>query len=433
MAHLEAHWSPFTSNKVFNRAPRMLASAKGMYWTTDQGQQVLDMTAGLWCTNLGHGREEIANAMYQSSRTLDYAPSFGFGHEASFTLAQRLADLSPGDLNHAFFTNSGSESVDTALKMALAYHVSRGEGSRKLFIGRERAYHGVNMGGTAAGGISVNSRAFGRWGQTDHLSDVLDIENNAFTRGLPQHGAEKAEQLEQLIQLHGPENVAAVIAEPIQGAGGVIMPPQGYLKRLREICDQHGVLLILDEVVCAFGRTGSFTAAEEFNVQPDIMTMAKGLTSGTVPMGAVMCSEAIYDSVVRNTPDGIEFFHGYTYSAHPIACAAAHACLDIYEQEGLFTRAKDGIGQYFEDALHSLKDFSGVVDIRNYGLLGAIEFAPSTDETLTGVKVFAKAWENGLMVRGLGNTVVLSPPLVLENTHVDEFIGKLTESIQAVL
>lgn len=432
MARLNAHWSPFTSNKVFNRAPRMLESAKGMYWTTDKGAEVLDMTAGLWCTNLGHGRESIAQAIHQSAQNLDYAPSFGFGHSAAFTLAERLADLAPGNLNHVFFTNSGSESVDTALKMALAYHVSRGESGRKVFIGRERAYHGVNFGGTAAGGISTNNRVFGRWGQTDHLGDVLDIEKNAFTRGLPEHGVEKAEELERLIHLHGPENIAALIAEPIQGAGGVVMPPKGYLKRLREICTQYGILLILDEVVCAFGRTGSFTAAEEFNIQPDIMTMAKGLTSGTVPMGAVICSDTIYDSVVANSPDGIEFFHGYTYSAHPLACAAAHACLDIYQQEGLFTRAKEGIGQYFEDALHSLKNIPGIIDIRNYGLLGAIEFAPADDDSFTGVKVFGKAWDNGLMVRGLGNTVVVSPPLVIENSHVDEFIGKLVESIQAV-
>ena len=371
---LSAHWSPFTSNKVFNQQPRMVESAKGMYWKTDQGKQVLDMTAGLWCTNLGHGREKVSEAIYAASKKLDYAPSFSFGHQGSFELAERLTDIAPGNLDHVFFTNSGSESVDTALKMALAYHVACGNGGKKMFIGRERGYHGVNFGGTATGGINANTRAFGRWGNVDHLSDILDLENNAFSRGLPENGVEKAEELARLVDFHGADNIAALIVEPIQGAGGVIIPPEGYLKRLREICTQHNILLIFDEVVCAFGRTGSFTAAEEFDVLPDIMTMAKGLTSGIIPMGAVLCSSTIYDAVVNQSPNGIEFFHGYTYSAHPTACAAALACLDIYQEEGLFTRANEGIGQYFEQVLHRLKEIGGVTDIRNYGLVGAVQF-----------------------------------------------------------
>lgn len=429
---LKAHWMPFTSNKAFLSKPRMLTAAKGMYWTNDQDRPVLDMTAGLWCTNLGHGREKVAEAIHRSAMTLDYAPSFGFGHRGAFELAERLVALAPGDLNHVFFTNSGSEAVDTAMKMALAYHASKGQKGRKMFIGRERAYHGVNFGGTAAGGISTNTRVFGRWGEVHHLADVLDIEKNAFSRGLPNQGAEKADELEHLVNFHGAENIAAVIAEPIQGAGGVIIPPVGYLARLREICSKHGILLIFDEVVCAFGRTGSFTAAQEFAVQPDIMVMAKGLTSGTVPMGAVLCSSAIYSSVVEESPVGIEFSHGYTYSAHPIACAAALACLEIYQEEGLFTRASEGIGKYFEDALHSLRDLPDVVDIRNYGLLGAIEFAATDDAIPTGVKVFPAAWENGLMLRGLGTAVVVSPPLIIEETHIDEFVSKFRQTVLAL-
>lgn len=430
---LNAHWMPFTSNKAFLSKPRILKSAHGMYWTNDRDQPVLDMTAGLWCTNLGHGREKVAAAIYQSAQTLDYAPSFGFGHSDAFKLAERLAGLAPGELNHAFFTNSGSEAVDTAMKMALAYHASTGQKGRKIFIGRERGYHGVNFGGTAAGGIASNTKVFGRWGEVHHLADVLDIERNAFSRGLPLHGMEKADELEHLINFHGAENVAAVIAEPIQGAGGVIIPPVGYLARLAEICRKYGVLLIFDEVVCAFGRTGSFSAAQEFAVQPDIMVLAKGLTSGTMPMGAVMCSSKIYSSVVEDSPIGIEFSHGYTYSAHPTACAAALACLDIYEEEGLFNRASQGIGQYFEDALHSLRDLPDVVDIRNYGLLGAVEFAATAEAVPTGVKIFTAAWENGLMLRGLGTAVVVSPPLTVHEAHIDEFTSKLRKTVLSIL
>jgi beta-alanine--pyruvate transaminase len=420
---------PFTANKAFKAKPRMLAAADGMYWTDGDGKQVLDMTAGLWCSNLGHGREAVARAMYESSVKLDYAPSFGFGHAASFELAERLAALAPEPLKHVFFTNSGSESVDTAIKMAIAYHHARGQGGRNIFIARERAYHGVNLGGTAVGGITTNTRTFGRWGAVDHLSSTLDIERNAFSKGLPKFGTEKAEELEQLIMLHGAENIAALIVEPIAGAGGVIIPPQGYLKRLREICDRHGVLLIFDEVVCAFGRTGSFTAADEFRIIPDIMTMAKGLTNGAVPMGAVLCSRAIHDQVMASG-EGIEFFHGYTYSAHPIACAGALACLDIYQAEGLFTRVNEGIGKYFEHVLHNLKDLPGIVDIRNYGLLGAIEFADQGEQPPLGVRVFQQAWDQGLMVRGLGTAIVVSPPLIAEESHIDEFAEKIWRSIR---
>ncbi|WP_116367575.1 aminotransferase class III-fold pyridoxal phosphate-dependent enzyme [Parahaliea mediterranea] len=425
---LDAHWMPFTPNKAFKANPRMLDAASGMYWTSE-GRQVLDMTAGLWCSNLGHGRDSVARAMYDASTTLDYAPSFGFGHTGAFTLAERLAALAPGNLNHVFFTNSGSESVDTALKMAIAYQAARGKGNKRTFISRERAYHGVNLGGTSIGGITTNTRTFGRWAPVDHLHSTLDIERNAFSKGQPKFGIEHAEALNDLIQLHGAENIAGVIVEPIAGAGGVIIPPRGYLQRLREICTAHDILLIFDEVVCGFGRTGAFTAAQQFEVTPDLMTVAKGLTSGTVPMGAVFCADPVHDTII-NSAEGIEFFHGYTYSAHPIACAAAHACLDIYEDEALFTRVNRGIGTYFEHVLHNLKDLPDVIDIRNYGLLGAIEFADRGDAVPTGVRVFQAAWEEGVMLRGLGSAVVMSPPLVAEESHIDEFAEKIWRAIR---
>ena len=429
---LDAHWMPFTDNKAFKHEPRMLASASGMYWRTAGGDQVLDMTAGLWCCNLGHGRKKVAEAMFESAQKLDYAPSFGFGHAAAFELAERLAELSPGHLNKVFFTNSGSEAVDTALKMAMVYQVARGKPGKKMFIARERAYHGVNLGGTAAGGLNYNTRDFGRWAAVDHISSTLDIEHNAFSKGLPEYGIEKADELENLIDFHGAENIAACIVEPIAGAGGVIVPPVGYLQRLREICDRHDVLLIFDEVVCAFGRTGAFTASIKFDVRPDLFTSAKGLTSGTVPMGAVVCSDSLYETVTA-ARSGIEFCHGYTYSAHPIACAAALACLDIYLEESLFTRAGEGIGQYLEHILHNLKDLPRVIDIRNYGLLGAIQFEePGANEEPLGVRVFRQAWNNGLMIRGLGSTIVISPPLIVEETHIDEFAEKIWQAIKAV-
>ena len=426
---LDAHWMPFTANKAFRKNPRMLASSSGMYWTNDSGAQILDMTSGLWCTNLGHSRIEIAKAMFDSAVKLGYAPSFNFGHIGSFQLAERLADLSPGNLKHVFFTNSGSEAIDTALKMVLAYQVARGKAAKRMFIARERSYHGVNLGGTALCGIVSHTRAFGRWVPVDHLPHTQDLGRNAFTRGLPTHGIELADELERLINLHGAENVAAVLVEPVVGAGGVLPPPAGYLKRLREICDRHDVLLIFDEVVTGFGRLGSFTASIEFGVTPDLFTVAKGLTSGAVPMGAVICSRQIHDTVI-SAADGIEFFHGYTYSAHPIACAAALACLDIYEREGLFTRVNNGIGRQFENALHGLRGLRGIVDIRNYGLLGAVEFEPQGTAAPLGIQVFARAWGNGLMIRAIGDSIILSPPLIVGEKHLAEFDDKIRLSIR---
>jgi len=429
---LDSHWMPFTPNTKFKAQPRMLESAEGMYWTSKEGKSVLDMTAGLWCTNLGHGRPEIAKAIFDSATKLDYAPSFNFGHESSFVLAERLTELAPGDLNKVFFTTSGSEAVDTALKIALSYQISRGKAGKKMILSREMSYHGVNFGGTAVGGINVNTRNYSGWGNVSHIPHTLDIERNAFSRGLTEHGIERADALADLIEFHGAENIAALIVEPIAGAGGVIIPPQGYLQRLREICTEHDILLIFDEVVCAFGRTGSFTAAQEFDVQPDLMTSAKGLTSGTVPMGAVFVSDEIYQTII-DANDGIEFFHGYTYSAHPLACAAALTCLDIYQREGLFTRANEGIGSYLEQVLHRLKELPGVVDIRNYGLLGAIQFESRPGEVPLGSQVFAKAWDHGLMIRGAGDSIIISPPLIVEKSHIDEFSEKIWQSIKAVV
>ncbi|AEY01778.1 beta alanine--pyruvate transaminase [Oceanimonas sp. GK1] len=431
---LAAHWMPFTPNKGFKASPRMLTGAEGMHWITDDNRRVLDMTAGLWCCNAGHGNPHIAEAIARQARELDYAPCFGFGHPLSFELSERLAALAPGNLNRVFYTNSGSESVDTALKMALAYHHARGEAGRQLFIGRERGYHGVNFGGIAVGGITSNYKAFGQWLPTDHLSHTQDLARNAFSRGLPLHGGvEMANELEKLIKLHDASRIAAVIIEPITGAGGVLPPPVGYLQRIREICDQHGILLIFDEVICGFGRTGNVFASQTFNVQPDIMTTAKGLTNGAAPMGAVLAGDHIHDAIMEASASGVEFFHGYTYSAHPLACAAAMATLDVYEQHGLYQRgAADGeISRYFEQGLHSLKGLPGVIDIRNYSLIAAVEFeAPAGQAGTTGAAIQSMAWEQGLMLRSLGDAIAMSPPLIIEKEHVDQTIGILERCIR---
>lgn len=431
---LDAHWMPFTSNKGFKEKPRMLRSAKGMYWTTDDQRQVLDMTAGLWCCNAGHAHPHIAESIAKQARTLDYAPSFGFSHELSFELADRLARLAPGNLNKVFYTNSGSESVDTALKMALAYHYAKGNTGKQMFIGREKGYHGVNFGGISVGGLTNNYKAFGQWLPNDRLNHTQDLELNAFSQGLPLLGGiDKANELETLIQRHDASRIAAVIIEPITGAGGVIPPPVGYLKRIREICDKHDILLIFDEVITGFGRTGNVFASQTFDVIPDIMTTAKGLTNGAAPMGAVLAGDHIYDAMADASGGGVEFYHGYTYSAHPLACAAAMATLDVYEQEDLYKRGgADGeISQYFEQGLHSLKGLPGVVDIRNYSFIAAVEFEPLAGKPgATGSLVQTSSWEQGLMLRSLGEAIAMSPPLIMEKQHVDQTIGILERSIK---
>ena len=394
---LDAYWMPFTANRQFKKSPRLLARSSGMYYWTPEGRQVLDGVAGLWCVNAGHARPKIVQAIQQQAAELDYAPPFQMGHPKAFELAERLAKFTPEGLNKVFYTNSGSESVDTALKMALAYHRVRGEGHRTRLIGRERGYHGVNFGGVSVGGMVSNRKMFGTLlSGVDHIRHTHDLARNAFSRGQPAHGAELADDLERLVALHDASTIAAVIVEPVAGSTGVLLPPQGYLQRLREICDKHGILLIFDEVITGFGRTGAPFAAQRFGVTPDLMTVAKGITNGCVPMGAVFVKQEIHDAFMNGPENLIEFFHGYTYSAHPLACAAALGTLDTYDEEGLLTRAAEMEG-YFADAVHSLKGLPNVIDVRNIGLVGGIELAPIAGEPgKRAFGVFLDCWESGL-------------------------------------
>ncbi|MDP1699297.1 MAG: aspartate aminotransferase family protein [Xanthomonadaceae bacterium] len=428
---LEAFWMPFTANRQFKATPRLLSSASGMYYRSDDGRQVLDGTAGLWCCNAGHAHPRIVEAVQKQVATLDFAPTFQMGHPAVFELAERLAAIAPNPLNHVFFTNSGSESVDTALKIAIAYHRIRGEGQRTRLIGREKGYHGVGFGGISVGGMVNNRKMFGPLlPGVDHLRHTLDIPRNAFSRGLPRHGLELVEDLERLVQLHDASTIAAVIVEPIACSGGVVMPPDGYLKRLREICNKHGILLIFDEVITGFGRVGGAFAAQRFGVTPDLITTAKGLTSGTVPMGAVLVAGYIHEAFMHGPQGAIELFHGYTYSGHPLACAAALAALDVYAEENLFEKAIT-LGEYWENALHSLKGLPNVIDIRNFGLIGAIELAPRDNAPgARGYEVFTRCFHDlDLMVRCSGDVIALSPPLVVEKEHIDRIAQTLAQAI----
>ncbi len=420
---LSAFWMPFTSNRQFKQAPRMLASAKDMHYTTTDGRKVLDGTAGLWCVNAGHCRPKITEAIQQQAAELDYAPAFQMGHPIVFELANRLVDVAPEGMDHVFFTNSGSESVETALKMAIAYHRVRGEGARTRLIGRERGYHGVNFGGISVGGIVTNRKMFGTLlGGVDHLPHTHQPARNAFTKGEPEYGAELADELERIVTLHDASTIAAVIVEPVAGSTGVLIPPKGYLKKLREICTKHGILLIFDEVITGFGRLGTPFAADYFDVVPDIMTTAKGVSNGVIPMGAVFVKKEIHDAFMTGPEHMIEFFHGYTYSGNPIACAAALATLDTYKEEGLLTRGAE-LAPYFADALHSLKDAPNVVDIRNIGLVGAIELAPIAGQpTKRAFSAFVKAFEKGCLIRTTGDIIALSPPLIIEKGQIDELI-----------
>jgi beta-alanine--pyruvate transaminase len=429
---LEALWLPFTANRQFKAAPRLLARASGMhYWTAD-GRQILDGVAGLWCVNGGHARREITQAVAGQLETLDFGPSFQMAHPVAFQLANALVKIAPAGLDHVFFTNSGSEAVDTALKIALAFHRVRGEGTRTRLIGRERAYHGVGFGGISVGGIVANRKT---WSTAllhgaDHLAHTHDLARNAFSRGLPEHGAQLADELERLVALHDASNIAAVIVEPIAGSTGVLLPPRGYLQRLREICDRHGILLIFDEVITGFGRTGSAFAAQEFGVRPDMITLAKGLTNGCVPMGGVLLSKAIYEAFMKG-PEGIELFHGYTYSAHPAACAAGLATLALYEREGLLTRAAS-LAKYWEDAAHALRDLPHVIDVRNYGLILGLELEPIPGKTGTrAFEVFSRCFERGVLVRQTGEIIALSPPLIIEKPQIDQIFGTLGEVLRA--
>ncbi len=428
---LDAFWMPFTANRQFKATPRLLTSASGMFYRSDDGRQVLDGTAGLWCCNAGHAHRRIVEAVQKQVATLDFAPTFQMGHPAVFALAERLAAIAPDPLNHVFFANSGSESVDTALKIALAYHRIRGDGQRTRLIGREKGYHGVGFGGISVGGMVNNRKMFGPLlPGVDHLRHTLDIPRNAFSRGLPKHGLELVEDLERLVQLHDASTIAAVIVEPIACSGGVVMPPEGYLKRLREICSKHGIVLIFDEVITGFGRVGGAFGAQRFGVVPDLITTAKGLTNGTIPMGAVLVADHIHDTFMHGPDGAIELFHGYTYSGHPVACAAALAALDVYAEENLFEKAIT-LGEYWENALHSLKGLANVIDIRNFGLIGAIELAPRDNAPGTrGYEVFTRCFHDlDLMVRCSGDVIALSPPLILEKEHIDRIAQALAQAI----
>ena len=430
-ASLAAYWMPFTANRQFKQAPRLLERAEGMYFWTPDGRQILDSIAGLWCVNAGHARPKIVKAIQEQAAQMDFAPPFNMGHPKAFELAERLVELTPAGINKVFYTNSGSEAVETALKMAIAYHRVRGEGQRTRLIGRERGYHGVNFGGISVGGMVANRKMFGSLlSGVDHIRHTHDPGRNAFSKGQPTHGEEFADDLERLVALHDASTIAAVIVEPVAGSTGVLLPPQGYLERLRRICDKHGILLIFDEVITGFGRLGSPFAASHFGVTPDLMTVAKGLTNGSVPMGAVFAKQFIHDAFMQGPEHLIEFFHGYTYSAHPLACAAALGALDTYAEEGLLTRAAK-MASTFESAVHSLSGLPNVIDVRNIGLVGGIELAPIAGEPgKRAFSVFLDCWEKGLLVRTTGDTVALSPPLIIENQHIDQIVGTLADAIK---
>jgi beta-alanine--pyruvate transaminase len=431
---LENYWMPFTANRQFKAAPRLLSSAEGMHYTTVDGRRVIDGSAGLWCVNLGHGRKSIAEAVQHQLSTLDYAPSFQMGHPIVFDFAEKLAGISPGGaeakLDHIFFTGSGSESVDTALKIALAYQRSIGQGTRTRLIGRERGYHGVGFGGISVGGILSNRRVFPQLPGTDHLRHTHDLAKNAFSMGLPRHGAELADDLERIVALHGAETIAAVIVEPVAGSTGVLLPPMGYLDRLRAICDRHGIILIFDEVITGFGRLGTPFATDYFGVKPDIVATAKGLTNGAIPMGAVFASRDVHDAIMNGPVEQIELFHGYTYSGHPAACAAGLAALDIYRNEQLLTRGAT-LTEHWQEALHGLRGLPHVADIRAIGMLAGIELsirdgAPGA----RGYDVFRDCFEHGLLVRYTGDIIALSPPLIIEPAQIDEIVSIIAGALK---
>ena len=427
----DAYWMPFTANRQFKKNPRLLSKASGMHYWDDTGRQILDGVAGLWCVNAGHGRDKITQAIQAQAAEMDFCPPFQMAHPKAFELARRVADLAPDGMGKVFFTNSGSESVDTALKMALAYHRVRGEGQRTRLIGRERGYHGVNFGGISVGGMVANRKMFGSMlGGVDHIRHTHDPARNSYTVGQPAHGAEFADDLERLVALHDASTIAAVIVEPVAGSTGVLVPPAGYLQRLREICDKHGILLIFDEVITGFGRTGNPFAAQTFGVTPDLMVVAKGLTNGAVPMGAVIARDSIYDAFMNGPEHLIEFFHGYTYSAHPLACAAGLATLDTYAEEGLLTRAQQVQG-YFAESLHALRGEPNVIDVRNIGLVGGVELAPLPGEPAKrAFGVFLDCYKEGVLIRTTGDTVALSPPLIIEREHIDRIVGTIRTALR---
>jgi len=434
--NLEPYWMPFTWNRGFKKDPMMVVSAKDMHYTAMDGRQVLDGTAGLWCVNAGHGREKIVKAVQRTIEHLDYAPSFQLSHPLPFELASRVSALVPGDFDHVFFCNSGSEAVDSALKIALAYHRVRGDAARTRLIGRERGYHGTGFGGISVGGI-VKNRMF--WGPllngVDHLPHTHNLAENAYSRGQPAWGAHLADELERIAQLHDPSTIAAVIVEPVAGSTGVLVPPQGYLQRLREICDKYGFLLIFDEVITGFGRLGKPFATEYFGVQPDLITCAKGLTNGTVPMGAVIARKGIYDAFMAwadQTGNSIELFHGYTYSGHPLAAAAGLAALDIYAEEGLFERCAE-LSPYWEDQVHALKGTRHVIDLRNIGLIAGIELESRPGAVgARAYEAFRRCFDQGLLIRVPADIIALSPPLIVDKPQIDRMFETLRGVLQAL-
>ncbi len=428
---LDAYWMPFTANRQFKKAPRMLSKALGMHYWTPEGRSILDATSGMWCVNAGHGRPKIVKAIADQAAEMDYAPPFQMAHPKAFELADALVKLTPPGLDRVFYTNSGSESVDTALKMAIAYHRIRGEGARTRLIGRERGYHGVNFGGISVGGIVANRKHFGTLlAGVDHIRHTHDLQRNAFSVGQPDHGAELADDLERLVTLHDASTIAAVIVEPVAGSTGVLIPPKGYLERLRAICDKHGILLIFDEVITGFGRTGQPFAAQTFNVTPDMMTVAKGITNGCVPMGAVICKSAIHDVFMNGPEHLIEFFHGYTYSAHPLACAAGLGTLETYADDALLTPSQ-AIQDCFAKGVHSLRGLPHVIDTRTIGLVGAIEMSPMAGEpTKRAFNAFLDCFDQGVLIRTTGDIIALSPPLIVEPAHVDQFISAIGAAIK---
>jgi beta-alanine--pyruvate transaminase len=421
---LEAFWMPFTANQQFKSNPRILVSAENMHYKSQDGRDILDGTAGLWCVNAGHKREKIVSAIQAQVEELDYVPAFQMGHPKAFALANKLVEITPEDMNHVFFTNSGSESVETALKIAIAYQRMRGQASRTRLIGRERGYHGVNFGGISVGGIVNNRKMFGTLlSGVDHLPHTHLPDLNSFSKGQPEHGLELANDLERIIKLHDASTIAAVIVEPISGSTGVLIPPVGYLERLRDLCDHYGILLIFDEVITGFGRLGTPFAADYFGVVPDIICAAKGLTNGIIPMGAVIVKDEIYSQFMTGPKDTIELFHGYTYSGNPVAAAAAIATLEVYEEDGLFSRASE-LAAYWQEALHSLADHPFVIDIRNIGLIGAIELEPIQEHpTKRAFSAFLRAFERGCLIRTTGDIIAISPPLIINKTQIDELVG----------
>jgi len=423
MLNLDAYWMPFTANRQFKANPRILVSAKNMHYTSDDNRLILDGTAGLWCVNAGHSREKIINAVSQQVARLDYSPAFQMGHPGAFELADRVVKMTNGKFDRVFYTNSGSESVETALKIAIAYHRVRGEGTRQRLIGRERGYHGVGFGGISVGGIAPNRKCFGSLlTGVDHLPHTHNLEHNAFSHGQPEWGAHLADELERIVTLHDASTIAAVIVEPMAGSTGVLIPPKGYLERLRAICDKYGILLIFDEVITGFGRLGASFATDYFGVTPDIMTVAKGLTNGTIPMGAVFVRPGIYDTFMTGPDNAIELFHGYTYSGHPVACAAALATLEIYEEEGIFAHAAS-LANYWENAVHSLKGSPYVIDVRNLGLVAGIELASIPGSPgKRAYDCFVRCFEKGLLIRTTADIIALSPPLIIEKEQIDQLV-----------